>query len=129
MAKVLIIDDECIYGEQLIELLSADSHEVVTAFNASVGISIAAKINPDILIIDWMLSGDCDGLEVARILKERAPTLQVIAITGHEAQSLQSAAKCPLFAVLEKPFRIRQLREAVQSALAARPAPISINSL
>lgn len=116
MTRILIVDDEDVYCDQLTTMLSGDGHEVRAAQNGKTAYDIAKTLNPHVLVIDWRLPND-DGLEVARVLTECLPRLQVIAMTAYDGEVLRLAAKCPLLAVLDKPFRIGQLRQVIDIAI------------
>ena len=117
MASILVIDDEETYRRQLSIILTREGHEVRTACDGREGIAIGLCCSPHVLLVDWALIGDCDGLAVAETLQREQVDLQVIPITGHCAADLKRQAKCRLFQVLEKPFGISDVIGAVRGAL------------
>ncbi len=67
--KVLIIDDEEDILINLEAALEADGYEIFIARNGTVGLELAYKKLPDLIILDIMMP-DIDGYEVLRRLKE-----------------------------------------------------------
>ena len=74
--KVLVIDDNA--NNLLLEkdLLEVAGFEVFEAENAAVGIAIARKEKPDIIIMDVRLP-DMRGSEAARILRQDKETSEI----------------------------------------------------
>lgn len=117
MARVLVVDDERMYRENLQEVISEQGHDVVTAHDGHSAIEVARRCCPDVLIVDWMLQNDLCGLEVAETLRGLNPRLATIIITGYPAQKLRvQAEESKVFAFLEKPFELDDIRETVRRA-------------
>ena len=69
MTKILLVEDE-----ENIRLftkinLEREGFEVLEAESGEIGVELALKYNPQIVILDVMLPG-IDGFEVCRILRE-----------------------------------------------------------
>ncbi len=117
MAKVLVVDDEPMYRENLQEVISDEGHDVEVAVNGHNAIEIGERFCPDVLIVDWMLQNDLSGLDVSESLRESNPRLTTIIITGFPAQKLRlQAEESKVFAFLEKPFELDDIRETVRRA-------------
>lgn len=67
--KVLIVDDEQDVLEFLSYNLSKEGFEVFKADNGKIGVEIAKKENPDIILLDVMMP-EMDGIETCRTLRE-----------------------------------------------------------
>ncbi|UCE59461.1 MAG: response regulator [Phycisphaerales bacterium] len=117
MARVLVVDDEPMYRENLQEVIAEEGHDVQVADNGHKAIEIAGRFCPDVLIVDWMLRNDICGLEVSKFLRESNPHLITIIITGYPTQDLRTQAEeAKVFAFLEKPFELGDIRDAVRKA-------------
>ncbi len=130
MRRVLIVDDDGDYLEQMVRALSWDTHEaepltILTAGNGREAIALGARNEPKVLIADWMLRDQIHGLHVAAALRAIYPLMQTILITGFTSRDLQVAAeRNDVFAFLEKPFDLQTFRDCVRSA-ASVPAAYS----
>ena len=118
MARVLVVDDEPIYCQNLEFALQRQGHEVRTTSSSEQAFSIAREFHPDLLIVDWLLKTTHDGVEVSEILGQAHPMLKTILITGYPADELQSHDR-PLSVVriLEKPFSLTAITELVREVL------------
>ncbi len=117
MARVLVVDDEPMYRKNLQEVISDEAHEVETAHDGHSAIEIAERFCPDVLIVDWMLQNDLSGLDVSEALRASNPRLTTIIMTGYPAQELRvQAEESKVFAFLEKPFDLDDIRETVRRA-------------
>lgn len=120
MKRILIVDDEKVFRDQLELALSRDGHKVVVAENAQQAIDIGVHFRPDILISDWMLQDELHGLHVIDVLSSVYPAMHAIIITGFASSDLKEKAKQQgVFAFLEKPFDIAELKEVVSQASVA----------
>ena len=120
MAKILIVDDEPEYLEHLSRILSRQGYEVETAESAEQAIELSQRFAPDVLIADWMLRGQLDGLDVARTLDSDNPALVAIVTTGYPVSRLRGRlAESGNVLVLEKPFGADDLLAMVCKAIRA----------
>lgn len=117
MAKVLVVDDESGYRERLQEVILGEGHDVQIAAGSHDALEVAKRFCPDVLIVDWMLQNDLCGLDVSESLRKSNPHLTTIIITGYAAQELRDRAEgFEVFAFLEKPFELDDLRNALRRA-------------
>ena len=107
--KFLLIEDNEQNRYLVTFLLTQRGHEVVPAESGPVGIELAGRIRPDLILLDIQLPG-MDGYAVARALKSDAAlrAVPIVAVTsyamlGDREQAL--AAGCNGY--LEKPINPR----------------------
>ena len=69
------------------------------------------------LVADWMLGNDVDGIEVAQVLRAGLPHLGVILMTGHPCEVVETkAAAAGISPVLAKPIELAELARAIEGA-------------
>ncbi len=73
MTKILLIDDEEAYLENLNTLLEEEGFETVTASNGMDGIDAAKTSQPDLIVCDIMLP-DISGYVILEELRKRKST-------------------------------------------------------
>ena len=73
MTKILLIDDEKAYLENLNTLLEEEGYETVTASNGMDGIEAAKTSQPDLIVCDIMLP-DISGYMILEELRKRKST-------------------------------------------------------
>lgn len=83
MAKILVVDDEPAILKFVVKILEARNHQVLSAGDGIVGLELAQRELPDVLVLDINLPR-MDGLEVCRTLKADAATrhIGVVIITA-----------------------------------------------
>lgn len=117
--KVLVVDDE----DSIIELvrlgLRYEGFQVEACSNGEQALTLAQRINPDVVILDIMLPG-IDGLEVCRRLRNNpltsdTPVLMLTAKdeVGDRIRGLQTGADD----YLTKPFDFYELLERIRAIL------------
>jgi CheY-like chemotaxis protein len=118
--RLLAIDDQTVILDLITAMCQSLDYEIKTARAGTEGLKLAEQYEFDIILADLAMPG-ASGLEVARRLKEIAPGVPVILVTGWEVtlqpEQLQAAG---IVRVLHKPFRIEQLTEIVRSVTANR---------
>jgi CheY-like chemotaxis protein len=67
--QILVVDDDPISIEILRKSLSEAGYSVISASNGSQALKIAAKMSPNLIVLDIVMPG-LDGGEVANILKK-----------------------------------------------------------
>jgi DNA-binding NtrC family response regulator len=117
MARVLIVDDELGFRQTLCRFVSRLGHQAEAAGGGESALEVGQRFDPDLLVVDWMLGGSLNGLEVAQLLSAAKPSLRTIVISGYPSAELASQTEnAQIVAFLEKPFDFAQLREAFEKA-------------
>lgn len=126
--RILVVEDEPT-NMQIISLgLTNLGHEVIPAYEPLKGLELAATCKPDVILMDLMFQGaPFDGMETIRRLKAN-PVTAKIPVVAQTAAVLEFAERAVLEAgadgFVQKPFRRKQLVEAIEAALAGQ-APIA----
>lgn len=118
MIRVLLVDDQEIFREGLGELLSIreDIEVVGQASNGKEGISLAAKLQPDVILMDVRMP-ICNGVEATRNIHNSYPWIRIVVLTVFDddeyiGQSLQAGA----IGYLLKRTPAEQIVTAIRSA-------------
>jgi CheY-like chemotaxis protein len=121
-SRILIVEDNDDARAMLRELLAMSGHDVHEAADGQSAIAVAARLHPDVAIVDIGLP-DIDGYEVARRLDAQAGgRIALIALTGYGQPKDQRRALAAGFDLhLVKPVTIERLEEAI-ATLASRGA-------
>jgi two-component system nitrogen regulation response regulator NtrX len=122
MATVLIVDDEANIRRMLGSLLRAEGYRVREAADAAAGLAAVAEAEPDAMLLDLVMPGDT-GLEVLPRIRDRAPELPVVMMSGQAALSdAVRATKLGAFHFLEKPLSPESVLVTLRSAVELRRA-------
>ncbi|NKB72718.1 MAG: response regulator [Candidatus Latescibacteria bacterium] len=119
--RVLLVDDQQANLDVLRRVLEADGYRVLLAPNGQIALNSAARVVPDLVLLDVMMP-EMDGFEVCRRLKSD-PATQAIPIIFITARDLQEdiTAGFGLGAVdyITKPFQEHEvlMRVRVHTAL------------
>ncbi len=80
--KILIIDDENLFREDLATLLSRKGYTCKTAIDGEQGIAVAGEFSPDVVLCDIAMPGR-DGIEILGEILRSCPESFVIMITAY----------------------------------------------
>jgi DNA-binding NtrC family response regulator len=117
---VLLIDDEAIALSNLTHVFEREGYEVTACNNGESGLAAMQSTEFDLVLTDLRMPG-IDGMDVLRHVRETAPDVPVIVITGHASlDSAVDAMKAGAYHYISKPFRLDEAREVVRSALELR---------
>ena len=121
--QVLVVDDEPQIRRLLKITLEAQHYEVAEASGGQEGLFLAAKVRPDLIILDLGLP-DLDGVEVVRQLREWTQTPILILSVRDADQDKVAALDAGADDYLTKPFSTDELLARLRVALRhAQPAP------
>lgn len=120
LPRVLVVDDE-LYNRDLMVRTFARASEVVAAADAGEALAVLARWSADVVLTDLAL-GRPDGLELARVVRARWPTVCIIVVTGFDQDPGLVAAHAAgtIDDVVGKPWTPTALRSRVLALLAAR---------
>ena len=112
--RVLILDDEKHFTEELAEFLDLSGHQVYEANTVADGMTILERNSVDLLILDIRLPG-ADGLDILKKVKADNPMLEVIIVSGHgDMETVIKAMRLGAFDYLRKPFRHIDIQIAIE---------------
>jgi two-component system nitrogen regulation response regulator NtrX len=130
MPTVLIIDDEPNIRRMVGALLSAEGYTVREAADARSGARAASDAEPDAVLLDLMMPGPDDGLRALEVIREAAPDVPVVMMSGRAGLSdAVKATKLGAFHFLEKPLTPEGVLLTLRSAIELRRARLEARAL
>ncbi len=112
--KILILDDEKQFTEELSGFFKGSQYESFEANTAAEGKIILNKHDIDLLILDVRLPG-VNGLDILKEVKVQYPGMEVIIISAHgDMDTVIKAMRLGAFDYLRKPFRYIDIQIAIE---------------
>lgn len=116
---MLLVEDDELLRSTLAHHLDAD-FEIISIGTGEEAIKVIGDLPKiDLLLTDFDLRGNFDGLDVARAMRVRDPQAPILLVTGSGANlpRVKELLAMPSTAIVEKPFQIDRLDQAVCSLL------------
>ena len=118
--RILVVDDDAVFREELGELLTDEGHSVTVAPSVPKAEEFLSGAEVDVVLTDLKMPRH-GGLELLRLVRERWPRTLVVVVTGFATvETAIDAMKLGAFDYVRKPFRIEQVRETLQLAAQER---------
>jgi DNA-binding NarL/FixJ family response regulator len=118
--RVLIVDDHAMVRRGMRDFLELhDDLEVVgEASDGETGVAAAARLEPDIVVMDLMMPG-VDGVEATRRIRAANPAVEVVALTSFvEEARVVAAIEAGASGFLLKDAEADELAAAIRAAAA-----------
>ena len=117
MASALVVDDDPTVGDVVGAYLARAGFDVHRAADGVTALDLAARMAPDVVVLDLMLPG-MDGLEVCRRLRRDQPQVPVVMLTalGGETDRIEGL-ELGADDYVTKPFSPRELVLRVQAVV------------
>jgi CheY-like chemotaxis protein len=122
---ILVIDDELAIQEAMRSLLTSWGHEVIVAGTGAEMLEriAACTTRPELIICDYRLRGDENGIAVIRQLQsEFNDEIPALLVTGDTAPDRLREAQESGFVLLHKPVPLGKLRAAIGNLVATAAA-------
>lgn len=118
-STILLIDDDPVFLKLLARSLNSKGYNVRTAVEAPVGLEMAMKESPDLIILDVMMP-IINGYNVCRLLKSEEKTREIPVVlltsrTGEEDIRIGKEAKADAYVF--KPLDLNVLQETIKKLL------------
>lgn len=128
MPSILTIEDHAGIRKLIKITLQFEGYQIIEADSGDSGLAAVLAQTPDLVLIDVMLPGRIDGLEVCRQIRQSPSTrhLPIILLTALDRPSdLQKGRDAGANAYLVKPFRPLELIDRIAGLLGStmRSAP------
>lgn len=115
--KILVVEDNALNMKLVVTLLKLSEYQIIEAKDAEVGLKLAQKHRPDLILMDIQLPG-MNGLHATRVIKGDAKLkdVPVVALTSYAMEGNKEniiAAGCDGYIV--KPIDTRQFLKTISA--------------
>lgn len=129
MSKILIVEDEKKISDFLKKGLSEKGYSVEVAADSDRALDRASSESYDVIVLDLLLPGTYDGLELCRLLRRKGVAAKILMLTARDTvenkiEGLNAGADD----YLVKPFSYRELLARLR-ALCRRSEPREVSNL
>jgi CheY-like chemotaxis protein len=112
--RIVVVDDDAVFREELSELLRDDHHAVTTAASVPKARELLEHDEFDVVLTDLKMPRE-SGMELVREIRARWPRTFVVMLTGYATvDTALEAMKLGAFDYLRKPFRVEQVRDTLR---------------
>ena len=122
MTKILFIEDESALQKSFSAVLTQEGYQVLKALNGEVGLALAKKEEPDLILLDLILPR-MDGFEVLEGLKKDKATkdIPVIVLTNlSEVENIGKVISKGVHSYLVKTdYTLSEVGQKIKQALGA----------
>ena len=118
--KIMIVDDDTAFLEELSEALTLNGYAVITVNAAAEAIPTAERTRPDIILLDLKMPGK-SGFQIATEFQrlEEFTRVPIIAMTGHYTDNEYNSLLriCGIRTCLNKPFNPQEAIKTIKVIL------------
>jgi PAS domain S-box-containing protein len=122
--RVLLVEDNPGVAEVTVSMLNELGYEVQAVAGPTAALEAIDKQSFDIVISDVVMPEAVNGLDLARILRERKPGVPVLLVTGYSEAAAEAVAE---FTVMRKPFDLADLSCLTARMIAESRQPLESN--
>src|SRR5277367_2463400 len=108
---ILIVDDEADIRMLIAGILQDEGYSTREAANSHEALVRIRARQPSLVILDiWLQGSELDGIEILKLVRQEAPNLPVVMISGHGTiETAVAAIKIGAQDFIEKPFKSDRL--------------------
>jgi DNA-binding response OmpR family regulator len=120
MKRVLIVEDQADIRKLIRMTLEFEDYEIHEASDGAAGLRMARQLKPDLMLLDVMMPGELDGLQVCHQVKNDHETrhIRVVLLTARgQARDREVGREAGADEYLVKPFSPLQLIETIERLL------------
>ena len=115
--RIMVVEDENITALDIAGKLEDLGYEIIAVVSSgSSAIENARKLHPDLILMDIMLKGDLDGIQVTESIEDLF--IPVVYLTSYsDEKTLKRARKTSPYGYIIKPYNEDELRTTIEMAL------------
>ena len=115
-SKILLVDDEIIFTDNMSKLLTSRGYLVTAVNNGDSAIRMLEEKNFDVVVLDLKMPG-MDGITTLKEIKKLGLFTETLILTGHgSVDTALEAIKIGAYDYLAKPCEIDELVEKIEGA-------------
>ena len=121
MKRVLIVEDQPDIRKLIRMTLEFEDYEIHEASDGAFGLRLAQAVHPDLILLDVMMPGEMDGLQVCQALKSNPAmvSVKIVLLTARgQARDREAGGRAGADEYLVKPFSPLQLIDTIERLLA-----------
>lgn len=127
--KILVVDDEVFVRDLLNEFLGKQGYDVALAESGEAAVGYTKSNQIDVALVDLKMPG-IDGLETLNQIINIDPNIPVIIMTGYPTiETSIKALRLGAYDYVIKPFKLNELKGAVEKAIKERKLKVEIDYL
>jgi DNA-binding NarL/FixJ family response regulator len=110
--RIILVEDEPMWQQGIAALLSMEEDLILlsTVDNAQDALIFCEAEQPDIVLLDWKIKGDVDGIALGHLLAQTMPPHRLILVTGSPVDQIPDHP----FGLVPKPQIASQLVERIR---------------
>lgn len=117
--RVLIAEDNRVVAGTLASMVDASQHEVVEMVGSGIeAIHAYDRHKPDVVVMDYLMSG-LNGVTACRNIVAKDPAARIVLVSGALGPQDLAITHCGASAILQKPIRLAELKDAIESVATA----------
>jgi PAS domain S-box-containing protein len=118
--RILAVDDQQALAQMVADMLEPSGHRVTTCTSGEEALARLAEERFDVVVSDVGMGSGMNGFELAERIRARAPGTRIVLATGWGSViEGEEAEQHGVDAVVAKPYRLAELRRAVEPEPAA----------
>ena len=121
MKRILIVEDQADIRKLIRMTLEVESYEIHEAGDGAFGLRMASAVRPDLVLLDVMMPGEMDGLQVCQAIKSNPAlaSVKVVLLTARgQAVDREAGKQAGADEYLVKPFSPLQLIDTIERLMA-----------
>ena len=121
MKRILIVEDQADIRKLIRMTLEFESYEIHEAGDGAFGLRMAGAVRPDVVLLDVMMPGEMDGLQVCQAIKSNPAlaAMKVVLLTARgQAVDREAGKQAGADEYLVKPFSPLQLIDTIERLMA-----------
>ena len=121
MKRILIVEDQADIRKLIRMTLEFESYEIHEAGDGAFGLRMSGAVRPDVVLLDVMMPGEMDGLQVCQAIKSNPAlaSVKVVLLTARgQAVDREAGKQAGADEYLVKPFSPLQLIDTIERLMA-----------
>ena len=116
-AKIMVVEDEAVIAMRLQQMLTTMGYDVIgVSYSGEEALENARRLKPDLILMDIMLPGKLDGIDVAEMVKSELDIPVIFLTAFSENKIIERAKKAEPFGYILKPFKNSEIKAAIEVA-------------
>lgn len=120
--KLLIVDDEEDLAQALKDYFEMKGFTVTVIAKGEETLAWLKQESPEVVLLDVLLKGKMNGIDVLRQIRVDSPRLKIIMLTGSDIKAYEKeAGDLGVSRYIKKPITVSRLYENIKEVLAEKP--------